>query len=119
MSSIKTYNPQTGKWEVRGTSQASSVGVMDLSGNFTSDNVEGCLREVGNRISEQDASIYAAVETAITSRQIVETLKNEFDDHLTNHPSGGGSGSDCQITSTFEGGIIDTEQELEIPLYFS
>ena len=121
MSMIKTYNPETGKWEVRGTSLASSLGVTDFSGNFTSNNVEGCLRELAEKANEQGASVKAATESAAVNKALIDNLIGEFEYHLNNHPGGSGSGGggDCKITSTFEGGVVDAEKELIIPVFFS
>lgn len=121
MSTIKTYNSETKTWEVRGTSQASSLGVIDILENFESSDVEGCLREVIYKTNEQDAIIEATKGTTASTKYNLNILRGEFDEHITNHPSGGGSGSgiDCKITSTFLGGVIEAESELSIPIFFT
>lgn len=122
MSVIKTYNPETGTWEVRGASQASSIGVVDILGNFESDNVEGCLREVKEKIDEQSSSVEAVKQSVVVNNYNLTGLREEFDEHLANHPTGGGGsgdGTDCKITSSFVGGVIELDGDLTIPIFFS
>lgn len=121
MATVKTYNPETGNWEVRGTSQASSLGIIDLQDNYKSPTVEGSLREIKEKDNEQDNLLEAVRSTTINNTNAVNQIRAEFDDHLANHPGGGGGNGEsaCKITSTFTGGVIEAETDLEIPIFFT
>lgn len=145
MSSIKAYNPQTGKWEVQATSQSSEINVMDLGDNFKSDNVEGCLRELGENIKEQGVDLEvlkgtvgknkdklsevevmakdSAAKISKTAAQL-ENLSADVYDHFLNHPGGngeggsGGGGTMPTITSNFNATSVEADTEVNIPIFF-
>ena len=57
--SLKIYNKETQKWETHASSMASSIKVLDVSNNYTSEvkNVETCLSELKNDIKETNKAI--------------------------------------------------------------
>lgn len=110
--SIKKYNPITGKWEVQATKTASETTVLDITGKFKSKNVEGVLEELyqqANSVPTDLEERVANIEGMIESGQ------------LGGGGSGGGGGSTTlpTITSTYEGGTIELDTELIMPLFFS
>lgn len=105
--SIKRYNSKTEQWEVEATNKASAISILDLEDNFESKNVEGALRELGE--SKEQSSINA--------KQII-TVANRLNDHIENHPSGGGSGALPTIESSFNLDSADSQDIITIPIYF-
>lgn len=57
--SFKIYNESTKKWETHASSMASSIKVLDLNNNYTSEtkNVETCLTELKQDIKEANKAI--------------------------------------------------------------
>ena len=119
MSSTKRYNPSTEKWEVIGTSHASDIGVVDLEENFKSKNAEGVFRELAETNKELSKDTNSLKTSLKNTNSHVSKLKADFEEHITNHPGGSGSSSACKITSTFEGGVVDSDTDLYIPIFFT
>ena len=102
MSSTKKFNKETGQWEVFGSTDAVDIKLADLQGNFTSDNVEGALREASSKLSELTDSIANQKEVISQHSNDIEWLKM-----YGGGGSGGGGGTAAPtITSTFEDGTI-------------
>lgn len=76
MASIKVYNSETSQWEVKATSQASELGVIDILNKYTSDNVEGALREIAFKNDETTAEIGAI-------KRSIGEIKNAFEESNT------------------------------------
>lgn len=116
MPSAKIYNKDTGKWQIVGSSQANELSIIDVENNFTEKNVEAAIRN----LAEQTRTTNAEFEG---TKNALSTLAGEFNEHITNHPSGGGggggTGGGCTITSSFQGGVIDSDTDLYIPLFFT
>ena len=52
MGVIRKYNPETGKWEVYGSTEAKDINLIDVGDNFEDKNVEGALREISTKLNE-------------------------------------------------------------------
>ena len=116
MSSTKKFNKETGKWEVFGSTDAIDIKLTDLQGNFTSDNVEGALREASSKLSELTDSIANQKEVISQHSNDIEWLKM-----YGGGGSGGGGGTAAPtITSTFgDGTIVEKDKDVIIPIFFS
>ena len=113
MSSTKKFNKETGEWEVFGSTDAIDIKLTDLQGNFTSDNVEGALREASSKLSELSDSMKTHKSTLMQHSEDIEWLKE--------HGGGGGGGTAAPtITSTFlDGTIVEKDTDVIIPIFFS
>lgn len=110
MPSIKRYNKKNNKWEIKSTSDAINLGIMDIEGNFESDNVEGALRELSG-----------IKDNVNVNSQSINSIKNTINEHLTNHPSGGSGtgGSMPTIESDWELTTVDGDLDFTIPIYYT
>ena len=114
MGVIRKYNPETGKWEVYGSTEAKDINLMDVGDNFSDKNVEGALREISDKINETLANLDAQKNTLIEHSSEIEWLKE--------HGGGGGGGNGASaptITSTFQDCAVDKETVVNIPIFFS
>ena len=124
MGAIKKFNPETGKWEVYGSTDAKDINLLDLGDNFENKNVEGALREISKKINKtlenvtaQQNAINEHAESLAQHSSDIEWLKQ-----YGGGGSGGGGGGGAAaptITSTFEDCSIDKETELRIPIFFA
>ena len=57
MAIIKKKNPTTGEWEIFSVTTALEMPILDIGDNFTSNNVEGALREVVDKNKEIEAKL--------------------------------------------------------------
>lgn len=113
--SIKIFDPITGQWIVQATNDAKEVHVTDVDGRYKSNNVEDCLREVAEQLTDTNVTV------DIAKGQLTQVL-NDFHEHITNHPggSGGGGGGDRPtISSTFDKLICEKNEILSIPIFFN
>ena len=55
--SLKIYNKENKQWEKASTMLSSSMKVLDLAGNYESENVEGCLTEIADSITKMENDI--------------------------------------------------------------
>lgn len=96
-----------------GSTSATDIKILDISGNFESDNIEGALREVATKESINENKLKAHESTLIKHSDDIEYLKE--------HGGGGGSGGSVPtITSTFaDGTIVEKDTGVEIPIFFS
>jgi hypothetical protein len=63
---IKYYNKETGQWVNLETNLAKNIKVTDADNLFSSNNVEGCLKELGEKLTADFSDISAqAIEQAI------------------------------------------------------
>ncbi|MGL5649241.1 MAG: hypothetical protein ACRDDY_15485, partial [Clostridium sp.] len=69
--SLKIHNNENNKWEKASSLISPSIKVLDAEGNYTSENVEGCLKEIAGDIS---------------------TMKNDIKYIYENGTIGGGTG---------------------------
>jgi surface protein len=114
MGVIRKFNPETGQWEVYGSTEAKDINLIDVGDNFEDKNVEGALREISDKLNETLANLDAQKNTLIEHSSDIEWLKE-------NGGGGGGTGgvSAPTITSTFESCVIDKETEINIPIFFT
>lgn len=63
---IKYYNKETGQWVNLETNLAKNIKVTDADNLFSSNNVEGCLKELGEKLTADFSDISSqAIEQAI------------------------------------------------------
>ena len=119
--SIKIYNELTGKWEVRATNQASMIEIEDVTGELETEDVEGALTVLVDKIEDVELDSYFTKQQLTRIDEKINSVRDEFQHHLDNHPSGGGGdGVMPTITSTFENDtVVDKEQIVYIPIFFS
>ena len=116
MGVIKKINPETGKWEIYGSTDAKDINLIDIGDNFSDKNVEGALREISAKLAETVADINAQKGAIIQHSSDIAWLK----ENGGGGGGGGGTGAVAPtITSTFESCSIDKEAELQIPIFFS
>lgn len=120
MASTKKFNKETGQWEVFGSTDAVDIKLADLQGNFTSDNVEGALREASSQISDMSASVRSQKATMQKHASMLEQHAEDIE-WLKEFGGGGGGGTAVPtITSTFaDGTIVDKDTDVIIPIFFS
>ena len=112
MGVIKKFNPETGQWEIFGSTEASDINIMDVNDNFSDKNVEAALRELSTKLNETMADVTAQKGAIVKHSSDIAWLKE--------YGGGGGGGAAAPtITSTFESCSIDKETELEIPIFFA
>ena len=102
MGVIKKFNPETGQWEVYGSTEAKDINLIDVGNNFSNKNVEGALREISNKLSETAADLRAHSATLVEHTSNIAWLK----ENGGGGGGGGGSASAPTITSSFEDGTI-------------
>lgn len=120
MGVIRKYNPETGKWEVYGSTEAKDINLIDVGNNFENKNVEGALREISDKLNETLANLDA-------QRDVIQQHSSTLTEHASdiewlkeNGGGGGGTGSSAPtITSTFEDCTVDKDNEVEIPIFFA
>ena len=63
---IKYYNKETGQWVNLETNLAKNIKVTDADNHFSSNNVEGCLKELGEKLTVDLSEISSqTIEQAI------------------------------------------------------
>lgn len=63
---IKYYNKETGQWVNLETNLAKNIKVTDTDNYFSSNNVEGCLKELGEKLTANLSEISSqTIEQAI------------------------------------------------------
>ena len=113
MGTVKKYNPETGKWEIYGSTDAKDINLIDVGNNFEEKNVESAFREVSDKLNRTLAELESQKSTLITHASNIEWLKE-------NGGGGGNNGAAAPtITSTFENCTVDKETEIKIPIFFS
>lgn len=122
--SIKVYNEVTGEWEVRATNQAELVEIEDVTGELDTEDVEGALTTLVDKLEDVEVKLYEAEKQLDRIDKKATAVIDEFSHHLENHPSGGGGGGGDwilpTITSTFEDNtVVDKETKLYIPIFYS
>ena len=132
-NNIKKKNPKTGEWEVFGSTDALDINILDASDNYESTNVEGALREIAeslkeNAINEDYEKMLEEHDELIEEHEkTIKKHKDLLDEHAEaiewlKENGGGGDGSGTAtptITSSYEGGIIEKNEVLKIPIFFS
>ncbi|AEO93612.1 gp353 [Bacillus phage G] len=100
--SIKIYNPKTGKWEKNASIIANSIKVIDLPGNFESEDVDGALNELADKIKDMKNDIKYIYENGTIG--------------------GGGNGGASTPLITIDGPneyIVNSNQTIDIFYYFT
>ena len=118
MGVIKKFNPETGEWEIYGSTEAKDINLIDVENNFSNKNVEGALREISNKLSKTTANLKAHSATLVEHTSNIAWLKENGGGGTGG--GGGGTASAPTITSSFEDGTIVTkEEEVKIPIFFT
>lgn len=119
--SVRVYNEETGKWEVRASNQASQVEIEDVTGELGSEDVEGALYNLVEGLDQVKFELYDAKKQTTRTDEKVNEVMSKFQYHLDNHPTGGGGeGVMPTITSTFENNtVVDKETVVYIPIFFT
>ena len=120
---IKILNKETGKYE-NITQQASEIGILDLEGNIKSKNIEGALRELSEKMTDNvaidDLKTNVATNTQSIKNLNAKTSKMQEDiEYLKENGGGGGGVTIPTITSKFEDCAIQENTNLNIPIFFS
>ena len=113
---------KNGEWVV--DQKAIHTTIMDVEGNFESDNVEGALRELAQRPKSRTNP---ELELQVQKNKLdISNIKNTLLDHeerisYLEENGGGGGGSPIvpTITSTFTDCAIEKGQDVTIPIFFS
>ena len=117
--SLKIKN-KNGEWIV--DQKAIQTSILDLEGNFESNNVEGALRELAAKRTRSNDELETKVEA---NRLSIERLtsrvsQNEEDIEYLKANGGGGGGTIVPtITSTFTDTEVEKGQDITIPIFFS
>ena len=117
--SLKIKN-KNGEWVV--DQKAIQTSILDIEGNFESDNVEGALRELANTKTRSNFELEMKVESNRVSIESLKTRvsKNEEDiEYLMANGGGGGGNIVPTITSTFTDCEIEKGQDVTIPIFFT
>ena len=117
--SLKIKN-KNGEWTV--DQKAIQTSILDLEGNFESNNVEGALRELASKKYRASGELEAKIETNRLSieRLTTRVTQNEEDIEYLKANGGGGGGTIVPtITSTFTDAEIEKGQDITIPIFFS
>ena len=134
MAIIKKKNPITGEWEIFSATTALEMPILDIGNNFTSNNVEGALREIADKNRETTAKVEAHSTTIQAHSTTIQEHSSTLQSHDTtlqthteeiewlkvNGGGGGGGTSAPTITSKFaDGTIVQKDEEVKIPIFFS
>lgn len=100
--SVNIYNPITGKWEQTSSRLAGQIKVLDIDGNYESENVEGCLKELKTELID---------------------VKNDIKYIYENGTIGGGGGGGSSLpTVKLESDsevICSTDEKIDIYYHFT
>ena len=141
MGVIRKKNPQTGEWEIFGSTDAKDINLIDTLNNFTDKNVEGALRELADdtkdnkttidaqgkvvqehnkKIKEHDAYLNKYSEVITKQQQILAQHQEDIEWLKVNGGGGGGGTAAPTITSSFKDGtIVEKGQDVKIPIFYS
>ena len=117
--SLKIKNSK-GEWVV--DQKAIQTSIIDIEGNFESDNVEGALRELASKKARSNFELEAKVESNKVNIDALKTRvsKNEENiDYLLANGGGGGGNIVPTISSTFTDCEVEKGQDLSIPIFFT
>ena len=117
--SLKIKNSK-GEWIV--DQKAIQTSILDIEGNFESDNVEGALRELASKKARSNFELEAKVESNKVNIDAlkVRVSKNEEDIEWLMANGGGGGGTIVPtITSTFTDTEVEKGQDITIPIFFT
>ena len=127
MAIIKKKNPTTGEWEIFSATTALEMPILDIGNNFTSNNVEGALREIADKNRETTAKVEVHSTTIQEHSSTLQSHDTTLQTHTeeiewlkVNGGGGGGGTSAPTITSKFaDGTIVEKDEEVKIPIFFS
>lgn len=104
---------------------AIETSVIDLEGNFKSNNVEGALRELANKVKNgQDlTAIESKIESnrqgVLNNAERLSQAEENIEWLKVNGGGGGGGTAVPTITSTFTDATVEKGENVEIPIFFS
>lgn len=122
MSSLKFKN-KNGQW-VSQNSTAMTTSIMDVEGNFQSDNVEGALRELArDKKTKTNPQLELQVQKNKVAIDNINKTLQDHEDRITyleiNGGGGGGTVIVPTISSTFEDCAIEKGEDITIPIFFT
>ena len=106
---------------------AIETSIIDIEGNFESNNVEGALRELaqgvkkGQDLSALESKIESNRQGILSNAERLATAEENID-YLLIHGGGGSGGGGSAlptITSTFKDATVEKGQDVDIPIFFS
>ena len=128
---IKIKDPVTGQF-IWVPIQAKDIALLDLEDNFENKNVEAALREISQKLSNNEGILELKQQVTTNTKKIeshttsINNLSKKYDDleerveYIEANGGGGGGGSIVPtITSTFTDCAIEKGQDLTIPIFFS
>ena len=86
--SIKVYNEVTGEWEVRATNQAELVEIEDVTGELDTEDVEGALTTLVDKMDDIEIKVYEAEKELERIDKKATNVLQEFQYHLDNQSEG-------------------------------
>ena len=106
---------------------AIETSIIDVEGNFESDNVEGALRELsqkvkrGQDLTALEAKIESNRQGILSNAERLATAEEDIEWLKVNGGGGGGGGGTAvpTITSTFKDATVEKGQDVDIPIFFS
>ena len=134
MGVIRKKNPQTGEWEIFGSTDAKDINLIDTLDNFTDKNVEGALRELaddtntnkttlnaqGKVIQEHNKKLNQQQQLIAQQQQLIAQHQEDIEWLKVNGGGGGGGTAAPTITSSFKDGtIVEKGQDVKIPIFYS
>lgn len=133
MGVIRKKNPQTGEWEIFGSTDAKDINLIDALDNFEDKNVEGALRELADETNQNKTTLNAQTEVIqehtnklsqyaqLIAQQQRELAQHQEDIEWLKVNGGGGGGGTAAptITSTFKDCVVERGTEVKIPIFFS
>ena len=118
MGVIRKRNPQTGEWEIFGSTEAIDINLIDASGKFESKNVEGALRELSDKVDDTTSFISAHSEALSYHAQALAQHQKDIE-WIKENGVGGDVNIVPTITSNFEAEVVGKNQEVKIPIFFA
>lgn len=129
---IKIKDPVTGQF-IWVPIQAKDIALLDLEDNFENKNVEAALREISQKLSNNEGILELKQQVTTNTKKIeshttsINNLSKKYDDleerveYIEANGGGGGGGGSIvpTITSTFTDCAIEKGQDLTIPIFFS
>ena len=129
---IKVKDPVTGQF-IWVPIQAKDIALLDLEDNFENKNVEAALREISQKLSNNEGILELKQQVTTNTKKIeshttsINNLSKNYNDleerveYIEANGGGGGGGGSIvpTITSTFTNCAIEKGQDLTIPIFFS
>ena len=116
--SIKIYNEETGQWEIKASNQASMIEVEDVTGELETEDVEGALTSLVDKVNGVEIDIYDVKKQVNRTDEKINNLLEGFQYHLDNHPSGDGVTTVYISSNSSDILVVNKGNDLQIDLNF-